>query len=57
MSLHDTIPVLLNYGGAKKSSFEMSPHEFKKASGAIKKEQKRKLFLKAFLCTLFEKEG
>lgn len=46
MSLHDTIPVLLNYGGAKKSSFEMSSHEFKKASGAIKKRAKEKAFSK-----------
>jgi hypothetical protein len=40
------IPVLLNYGGAKKSSFEMSSNEFREASAAIKNRAKEKAFSK-----------
>lgn len=40
------MPVLLNYGGATKSSFEMSSKEFKDASIAIKNRAKEKAFSK-----------
>ncbi len=46
MANGENIPVLLNYGGAKKSSFEMSSSEFKEASLAIKNRAREKAFSK-----------
>ncbi len=39
-------PVLVNYGGAEKSSFDMTPEEFKIASNSIFNRAKEKAFSK-----------
>ena len=46
MPTKQNTPVFLNYGGAKKSSFEMTAKEFADASIAIKKRAKEKAFSK-----------
>lgn len=40
------LPILLNYGGASKSSFEMSLPEFKEAAAAIRRRAREKAFSK-----------
>ena len=40
------IPILLRFGGAKKSSFDMSNEELKQAAGLILKRAKEKAFYK-----------
>lgn len=39
-------PVLLTYGGAEKSVFDMTPEEFKKASESIVRRAREKAFSK-----------
>ena len=39
-------PILLRFGGAKKSSFDMSNEELKQAAGFILKRAKEKAFYK-----------
>jgi len=39
-------PILLTYGGAEKSVFEMTPEEFKKAAESIVRRAKEKAFSK-----------
>ena len=46
MAVNIKIPVLLNYGGAVKSSFDMSLSEFKTASVSIRKKAREKAFSK-----------
>jgi len=39
-------PIFLRYGGAKKSSFDMTPEEFEEASQSILRRAKEKAFSK-----------
>jgi len=39
-------PILVRFGGAKKSSFEMNEEELKQAAGSILKRAKEKAFYK-----------
>lgn len=43
---HKTTPILLRYGGAKKSSFEMSQLELIQAAASILRRAKEKAFSK-----------
>lgn len=42
--IQNTGPMFLRYGGAKKSSFEMSPEEFKDVAASILRRAKEKAF-------------
>lgn len=49
-------PIFLRYGGAKKSSFEMSKEELEQAAASILRRAKEKAFSKG-LPIYFSKEG
>jgi hypothetical protein len=49
-------PVLLTYGGAEKSSFDMTPEEFSNAAKAILRRVKEKAFYKG-LPIYYGKDG
>lgn len=53
--IHDT-PKFLRYGGAAKSTFDMSPEELEKAAQSILRRAKEKAFSKGFPI-LFLKDG
>ena len=50
------IPILLRYGGAEKSSFEMNAEELEKAATSILRRAKEKAFSKG-LPIYFNKNG
>ncbi|HEY2726742.1 MAG TPA: hypothetical protein VGI61_06190 [Parafilimonas sp.] len=49
-------PILLRYGGAKKSSFEMNEEELEQAATSILRRAKEKAFFKG-LPIYFSKDG
>jgi hypothetical protein len=53
---HGTEPIYLRYGGAKKSSFEMTKEELEQAAESILARAKEKAFSKG-LPIIFGKDG
>ena len=49
-------PIFIRYGGAKKSSFEMTPEEFEEAAESVLRRAKEKAFSKG-LPIYFSKDG
>lgn len=50
------VPILLRYGGAKKSSFEMNEEELEQAAASILRRAKEKAFSKG-LPIYFSRDG
>jgi hypothetical protein len=48
-------PIFIRYGGAKKSSFEMTPEEFEEAAQSILRRAKEKAFSKG--CPIYFSEN